>query len=421
VFIKKHYGPFLLHPITKIVVALIFAVYLAIGIYGMTQVQQGLRFEKLMLETDPVVAYIKKDYELFAGGIQTEIVFNNAPDLIQSVNRQSVELVVQEFERSEWVFGNRGTTFWMREYLKYQNESKSFVSDTKVFWVDGVFDWWSQFYQIWSRDIKWHDTEERIQAFRLRIGMVNGYRAELIRESAVAFRNIAAKYPEFNITTFFFRRQIADQMLVVLPNTLQNSIMALACMGGISFFFIPSFVCILWITVAIISIDVGVIGFMALWGVFLDPISMITIIMSIGFAEYYTAHITYGYATASMKLCDRDRTIDAIQRVAWPVFEGAISTTLGVLVLSAVDSYMIRAFFKITFLVIIFGVAHALIFMPVMFDTFMPTCYKLTFCRPDVVQNLIRDPNLPRKGRKIDEKTEIPTLNEPKIDDSQLK
>jgi hypothetical protein len=42
VFIKKYYGPFLLHPITKIIVAILFAIYLAIGIYGMTQVKSHI-------------------------------------------------------------------------------------------------------------------------------------------------------------------------------------------------------------------------------------------------------------------------------------------------------------------------------------------------------------------------------------------
>ena len=52
-------------------------------------------------------------------------------------------------------------------------------------------------------------------------------RANLIRESTVAFRAIGDKYPEYNITSFYFRRQVADQMLIVLPNTVQNVCIAI--------------------------------------------------------------------------------------------------------------------------------------------------------------------------------------------------
>uniref|UniRef100_A0A915D804 Uncharacterized protein n=1 Tax=Ditylenchus dipsaci TaxID=166011 RepID=A0A915D804_9BILA len=41
--------------------------------------------------------------------------------------------------------------------------------------------------------------------------------------------------------------------------------------------------------------NVGVLGYMALWGVNLESVSMITIIMSIGFSVDLSAHITYAY------------------------------------------------------------------------------------------------------------------------------
>ena len=53
--------------------------------------------------------------------------------------------------------------------------------------------------------------------------------------------------------------------------------------------------CSVLITGAIVSIDLGVLGYMALWRVNLDAISMITIIMSIGFAVDLTAHLSYAY------------------------------------------------------------------------------------------------------------------------------
>ena len=52
----------------------------------------------------------------------------------------------------------------------------------------------------------------------------------------------------------------------------------------ISLIFIPNPLCSLWVAFSIISIEAGVIGLMTLWGVRLDSISMINLIMCIGFS-----------------------------------------------------------------------------------------------------------------------------------------
>ena len=57
---------------------------------------------------------------------------------------------------------------------------------------------------------------------------------------------------------------------------------AAVVMMFISLIFIPNPVCSLWVAFAIISIELGVLGFMTFWHVNLDSISMINLIMCIG-------------------------------------------------------------------------------------------------------------------------------------------
>lgn len=61
----------------------------------------------------------------------------------------------------------------------------------------------------------------------------------------------------------------------------------------VSLVFIPNLLCSLWVAFSIVSIEVGVVGFMSLWGVNLDAISMINLIMCIGFSVDFSAHISY--------------------------------------------------------------------------------------------------------------------------------
>lgn len=50
----------------------------------------------------------------------------------------------------------------------------------------------------------------------------------------------------------------------------------------VTFIFIPNILCSFWVALSIVSIEAGVVGYMALWGVNLDSISMINLIMCIG-------------------------------------------------------------------------------------------------------------------------------------------
>lgn len=140
---------------------------------------------------------------------------------------------------------------------------------------------------------------------------------------------------------------------------------SVAFMIGIALLLIPHPACAIWVTLAIASIDLGIIGYMTLWGLNIDTISMVTIIMSIGFSVDFTAHIAYAYV-ANIHEAPDERIRNALGTLAWPVLQGGISTLIGVIVLADLNSYMVVSFFKTVFLVIVFGLLHALVFLPVL-------------------------------------------------------
>ncbi|VDN33472.1 unnamed protein product [Cylicostephanus goldi] len=114
--------------------------------------EQGLDYDKLLLQTDPLVEAFAREIELFPNGDQVEVAIRKAPDMTNPENRRLVEEIAQQFERISYSSGPKSTSLWLREYIKYANLTGSFLEDTRESWVIGVYEW-SQlfaFYKLWS-------------------------------------------------------------------------------------------------------------------------------------------------------------------------------------------------------------------------------------------------------------------------------
>lgn len=138
-----------------------------------------------------------------------------------------------------------------------------------------------------------------------------------------------------------------------------------------SFIFIPNVLCSLWVAFSIISIEIGVVGYMALWDINLDSVSMINLIMCIGFSVDFTAHICYAYMASKAKT-PKEKMSECLYSLGLPICQGSFSTILGVIALLLADSYLFSVFFKMVFMVIFFGAMHGLFLLPVLLSLFGP-------------------------------------------------
>ena len=158
---------------------------------------------------------------------------------------------------------------------------------------------------------------------------------------------------------------------MVLPTTITCVTVAAVAMMIVSLIFIPSTICSLWVAFSIVSIEVGVVGFMTMWGVSLDSISMINLIMCIGFSVDFSAHISYHFMSKA-HLTPDERVRDSLYALGLPIIQGAVSTILGVIGLIIAPSYIFITFFKMVFLVIVLGALHGIFLLPVLLSIFGP-------------------------------------------------
>ncbi|KAL2085325.1 hypothetical protein ACEWY4_018645 [Coilia grayii] len=368
-FFKKYYGPLLTNCWTKVFVTLLYLGYLAGSTYGCFQMQEGIDLKNLAPDDSYVASYYDNEDRYFSeyGPFVMLVIKNEGFQYWEKNACESLTTCLKEFESSDMVAKNM-TVSWLEAYEIFGAISGLNLTNEKVFMESlPQFLTRSGFYQ----DVNISDG--KILASRLFIPTVNISTATDEKEMLNFFRNTALTCgKKLDLLVYHPAFIYFDQYAVIVSNTIQNIVVATAVMLVISLLLIPNPLCSLWVTFAIASVIVGVAGFMALWDVNLDSISMINLVICIGFSVDFSAHISYAFVSSEKRTAN-EKAIDAIYNLGYPIIQGAVSTIAGVVVLSAAKSYIFRTFFKIMFLVISLGAVHGLVFIPV-FLTFFGCC-----------------------------------------------
>ncbi|XP_003377905.1 putative patched domain-containing protein 3 [Trichinella spiralis] len=303
-------------------------------------------------------------------GTVVQFSFNNPGDVSDPSNRFEIVELVKRFAESEHGTGVEGLDFWLLEFDRFLPlYSRIYMDELSR---EQFFDHLAVFFQLYPSnrymsDVHWtaiNDTIVQIDAFRFTMAIRDFHTAGQQMQTLDQLRAIADQYPQYNISCYQLLWPFIDQYEQVLPNVFQELYSGMLCMVVIALLFIPNPLGTLWVTVAMASIDVGVIGYMTLWGLSIDCITMITLIMSIGFSVDFSAHIAYSYAINDGNR-SKDRIRIALGNLGWPIVQGGLSTVLGVVVLADVQSYMFVAFCKTVLLIILIGVMHGIFFLPV--------------------------------------------------------
>ncbi|CAH2282214.1 patched domain-containing 3 [Pelobates cultripes] len=348
---------------------MLYGGYLASGIYGCLQVQEGIDLRNLASDDSYVSSFYDKEEKYFSEyGPRVMVAITKEVPYWNSDVRNKIERCMESFENNSYV-NKAFSESWLRVYVTVAERFNLDLNNQNYFIgnVSRLFVILPEFQQ--DMQLEW----DVIKASRFFIQTVNVTTAVDEKNMLNQLRDIA-KDCDIPLLVYHPAFIYFDQYTVIIQNTIQNVLVAAAAMFVISILLIPNPLCALWVTFAIASIIVGVTGFMSYWQVNLDSISMINLVICIGFSVDFSSHISYAYVS-NKKPKVNDRIIDALHSLGYPILQGGLSTILGVVALSASASYIFRTFFKIIFLVIAFGMLHGLVFLPV-FLTLFGNCGK---------------------------------------------
>jgi predicted RND superfamily exporter protein len=132
----------------------------------------------------------------------------------------------------------------------------------------------------------------------------------------------------------------------------------------------PLAVVITFLVIALVFIDL--LGALPIWGISLNSISMVNLVMAVGLVVDYSMHIVHSFVHQEPGKSRDERIVASMKELGIAVFKGVLSTFIAILPLAFASSEIFRVFFKLFLSILIVGGSHGLVLMPVVLSLVGP-------------------------------------------------
>ncbi|KAA0189999.1 hypothetical protein HAZT_HAZT000998 [Hyalella azteca] len=281
---------------------MVFAVYISFAVYGCTVIGDGMEMRKMVRYDSYSLNFFNFVDKYFSSfGYRPMIMFTGNITYSDPSTEAAILDFIEKVESLPSIGDPLYTDCWVRQWSrfmakngKYQglnnSNEETYIRNLKENFLGGET-------HSFRTDIVFNEDNTRIVASRCIVQAVNVMNAVRDRRLLEDLRQLADESP-FNVTIFNSMFIFFDHLSMVRSTSLATVGLSAAVMVVIALIFIPNAICALWVGLAIVSIETGVVGYMGLWGVNFDVLSMIQLIMCVGFSVDFTAHISYAYLAA---------------------------------------------------------------------------------------------------------------------------
>ncbi|VDN53005.1 unnamed protein product [Dracunculus medinensis] len=365
-------APCLCRKVTRIIIIALYLVYIIFAIYGCSLMKPNLTPSKLLVDDSPLTHYLElAEEKIWSQGAVPRVYVNNAPDLSSNSNEIETMLkLAQELEEMDYSIGANSTQYWLRDFIKYRqyfdNKDEEFYENLQEFLNLSFNSHWKSYLQ-WDN----HPTNKNKKIVR-RFFFTTAYKIKnwkIRTHLLMQWRNITSKYANYGVIVYDENNFYSDQMLELQSTTFASLFTAVLAMIIVCILFIGDSSIVFWVVFTMVSMDIGIAGFLALWGADLDPTTVVNILMSIGLCIDFSTHV--GYRIYRSEQRDPDARIrDALGAIGWPVVQGGVSTFLAIVVMILVPSHVVRTFARTSILVVLTGLFHGVFLLPVIIRSF---------------------------------------------------
>ncbi|XP_012234648.2 patched domain-containing protein 3 [Linepithema humile] len=367
---EKYIGPFVLRTSMKRIILLLTAALLCINIWAIFQLQQN--FDALMYlnqESYPI-QFNNKLMKYFPRYGKNVNIYLTGVDYYE--DREALFQLVENLRRDPYV-NNHTLDPWFVAYEKWLNitgkaqyienkdEYYNMLTEYLLFTVKG---------QSYIQDLKfsklpfndYNITTSQIPVQHIPISTTSDQiRAMQAIRDAVKSVNFTHGHDYIAIHSTDLIRWATNK--IIGEELIRNLSLEILAVGMVTLVFLRNLIASFWVMCCVLFTLINLLGSMYFLGLTVEISSSITILLCAGLAVDYAAHIGLEFIRSSGS--KQERALTTFSVIGPAVLNGGLSTFLAFVLLGFSRAYLFTTFFKLFTSVVLFGLFHGLLFLPV--------------------------------------------------------
>jgi len=382
-------------PVGQVLTLIIFAIITGVGIFGTTKIYKDFKLEWFIPDSSYVNTFFVINRDNFATGTPITVNFPASPDAFEM--QSNLHDVYGYLNSSSLINPDVTVDSWYQEFMEWATEPNQAATASDSFTpsrtaANAVFTNKNQFYtalHLWYRttvgsryrnSLRWNDKDCEVESSMDNVPaactvtdgiMASRFNAELSLaatdrgtdryDTMTSMRNeIAARHTGAFPYSFDFLYW--EEVGIIDVELIKNLAICGAVILVVIFALVPNPRIAIWVVLCVCLSIVDTLGYMYFWDVTISGVSTIYVLICVGLAVDYAAHIAHMFKESTGT--PRERAINAVDRIGVCTFNAVLSTLLAVVVVGFSESYVFRIFFKVLFLVVVIAGAHGLWLLP---------------------------------------------------------
>ncbi|XP_071751612.1 patched domain-containing protein 1 [Centroberyx gerrardi] len=365
--VRRCYGDWITNTYVKPFVVLLYLVYISFGLMGFLQVTQGSDPSALVAMDTATVLYARAQQRYFSSysPVIGFYIYESAPYWNASVQRDLLEYA-KGFQRISW----------LESYLNYLSERNQSTSQSRENFTRTLRHSFLREpqYAHFSDDIIFAERGqgEEPDVAASRVFLVAKTTENKREEMSVLLDTLRRLSLTSRVRFLIFNPSFVylDRYAAAVSSPLRHSLLAVLFLLGLSSLAVVEPLVSVWLGLTLLSVQFGVLGFMTLWGVELDCMSVLCLISALGHSADCSGPLLCGFASGRGE--SRTRWVRvALERHGVPSLQTLLCYSAALVPVGCVRSNLTHTLFRCLTLTAGCSALHTLAFLPTLL-TFLP-------------------------------------------------